>query len=398
MVENKWDMVPFWSLFKRIPKRTGYATEELLSVYREFGVVKKKDRSDNNNRPGESLDDYQLVQKGDLVLNKMKAWQGSLGISKYDGIVSPAYFVYNHISNNNEVYLHYLLRSKQMVSYYASHSKGIRPSQWDLQPEYLEVMNLPLPPLETQQRIADYLDRETAQIDDNVSNLNAYIDLLKQRRQVLITDAVTGHVDSNGNRVEGGQRWDWAPAGVVMKERSEKSNNHDEHLTPSQKYGVVSQKEYMEITGNRVVLNLSGQDNMKHVEPGDFIIHLRSFQGGIELSEIKGKVSNAYTVLSPTQHCNKNFYKWFMKSSFLIDNLVTLTDQLRDGQSINYSRFSRLSLPLPSLDEQQRIADFLDKETDEIDALIEDSTRLRDLLLKRRQVLITEVVTGKKEV
>lgn len=190
-------------------------------------------------------------------------------------------------------------------------------------------------------------------------------------------------------------KWSWAPAGIIMKERSEKSNNHDEHLTPSQRYGVISQKEYMEITGNRVVLNLSGQDNMKHVEPGDFIIHLRSFQGGIELSEVKGKVSNAYTVLRPTTLCNKGFYKWFMKSSFLIDNLITLTDQLRDGQSINYSRFSRLSLPLPSLETQQRIADFLDRETTQIDDNVSNLNAYVELLKQRRQVLITDAVTGR---
>lgn len=92
--------------------------------------------------------------------------------------------------------------------------------------------------------------------------------------------------------------WRVVPAKGAFIERREKSGPDDVHLTPSQSYGVLPQNEYMRITGNRVVLNLEGQDNMKHVEPDDFVIHLRSFQGGIEWSGVAGKVSMAYTVLT----------------------------------------------------------------------------------------------------
>ena len=158
MTEN-WEQVPFHTLFRRIPKRTGYGDKELLSVYRDYGVIIKSDRDDNSNRPGESLDDYQLVKLGDLVLNKMKTWQGSLGISAYEGIVSPAYFVYEPQGEFDSRYMHYLLRSQPSIDYYGAHSKGIRVNQWDLQPEYLDKMKVRFPPLEYQQRIADYLDR-----------------------------------------------------------------------------------------------------------------------------------------------------------------------------------------------------------------------------------------------
>lgn len=185
--------------------------------------------------------------------------------------------------------------------------------------------------------------------------------------------------------------WSVVPAWRVMKERKEKSRDSDVHLTPSQAYGVVAQQEFMETTGNRVVLNLAGADNMKHVEEGDFIIHLRSFQGGIEASPLVGKVSNAYTVLVPQSDADYGYFRWFMKSAPLIEGLASSTDQLRDGQSINFSRFSRLSLPLPPLETQRRIAEYLDRETAEIDAAVADLDKYVELLEKRKWTKLTEI-------
>ena len=188
--------------------------------------------------------------------------------------------------------------------------------------------------------------------------------------------------------------WEIAPAWRVMKERGEKSLPDDVHLTPSQTHGVLTQQDYMDRTGNKVVLNLAGTDNMKRVRAGDFIIHLRSFQGGIEASAIDGKVSNAYTVLTPAPDAHFGYYRWFMKSVPLIEGLASSTDQLRDGQSINFSRFSRLSLPFPPLETQRRIADYLDRETAEIDAAVADLDKYVELLGRRRKLIVSSVMTG----
>lgn len=183
---------------------------------------------------------------------------------------------------------------------------------------------------------------------------------------------------------------DWliAPAWSVFKERGEKSSPTDAHLTPSQQYGVLTQQEYMSITGSRVVLNLTGADNMKAVRAGDFVIHLRSFQGGIEFSSIDGKVSNAYTVLEPVSEIDFNYFRHLFKSEILIEQLTYLTDQLRDGQNISYSRFARMVLPLPPLQTQRRIADYLDRETSQIDAMLGKLGDVTDELMERRAVVI----------
>ena len=192
--------------------------------------------------------------------------------------------------------------------------------------------------------------------------------------------------------------WEIAPAWRVMTERREKSLPDDVHLTPSQTHGVLTQQDYMDRTGNKVVLNLAGTDNMKRVRAGDFIIHLRSFQGGIEASAIDGKVSNAYTVLTPEPDAHFGYYRWFMKSVPLIEGLASSTDQLRDGQSINFSRFSRLSLPLPPLETQRRIADYLDRETAEIDAAVADLDKYVELLEQRRLFTVDEVLNSNEAV
>lgn len=199
-------------------------------------------------------------------------------------------------------------------------------------------------------------------------------------------------------KVPRGDHWltncefDLVPAGAVFSARAERSTPEDPHLTPSQQYGVITQQQYMEITGNRVVLNLTGADNMKHVEPGDYIIHLRSFQGGIELSRIAGKVSNAYTVLTPRTELNEDYFRYLLKCGSFIDGLASMTDQLRDGQNISYAKFSQLKLPLPNLDTQRAIADYLDRETDQIDTMLAKLDEFTERLEERRSTVVGDAV------
>jgi type I restriction enzyme S subunit len=152
---DSWRKVPFWTLFRRV-KRTDFPNEELLSVYRDYGVIRKRDRDDNFNKPSDDLSAYQLVESGDLVINKMKAWQGSLGVSPHRGIVSPAYFVYCARHQQVSAYLHYLLRSAPYAAGYLTISKGIRINQWDVDPDHLAQLPIPLPSVPEQIAIAAF--------------------------------------------------------------------------------------------------------------------------------------------------------------------------------------------------------------------------------------------------
>ena len=187
--------------------------------------------------------------------------------------------------------------------------------------------------------------------------------------------------------------WRVVPAKSIFAERKRLSYPDDTHLTPSQKHGVMAQADYMALTGNKVVLNLSGSDSMRHVEPRDFISHLRSFQGGLELSRLRGKVSAAYTVLTPGSGVVTSYFRYVFKSKMYVQALQTTTDQLRDGQSIRYGQFALIPLVVPPAEVQQQIAGYLDTHTVQIDVLIEKQELLIETLAERRQAIVSHAVT-----
>lgn len=144
-------------------------------------MVPKSSRDDNFNKPSEDLSTYRYVRVGDLVLNKMKTWQGSLAVSDFEGIVSPAYIVCELTGDVFPRYLHYLLRSQPYVHLYQAMSKGIRPNQWDLPYDEFRTIPALLPPLGEQRRIADFLDAEVGRIDVLSGALQRALQLLEER-------------------------------------------------------------------------------------------------------------------------------------------------------------------------------------------------------------------------
>lgn len=168
----------------------------------------------------------------------------------------------------------------------------------------------------------------------------------------------------------------------------------DKQLAVSQKHGVIPQDLMMEINDAKVMLALKGTDAFRHVERNDFVISLRSFEGGIEHSHYDGCVSPAYTVLRPSKKIYSNFFKYLFKSKPYISALQSNTDSLRDGKSISYEKFGLISLPLPSLHEQEKLTHFLDHETAKIDTLIAKQERLIELLKEKRQAVISRAVTN----
>lgn len=170
--------------------------EEVLSVYREHGVIPKSSRTDNFNKTPENVERYLLVRPDDLVVNKMKAWQGSLGISAHRGIVSGDYEVLRPTTPTlDPEYAHYRLRSPELVLEYRLRSRGIRPSQWRLYWQDLADIELIVPPLAEQRIAAARIKSETTQIDVLIAKAEEHIALAKERRSALITAAVTGQID-----------------------------------------------------------------------------------------------------------------------------------------------------------------------------------------------------------
>ncbi len=205
-IPEGWSIKPLWALFRR-HKLTGFPDEQLLSVYRDYGVIPKASRDDNFNKPSDDLGAYQLVQVGDLAINKMKAWQGSVGISSHKGIVSPAYHVYAPSHSEAPQYLHHLFRCNEYIAGYLANSKGIRVNQWDLEPQQHSRMSVLLPSFQEQTQIARFLDHETARIDALIEEQQRLIELLKEKRQAVISHAVTKGLDPTVPMKDSGVEW-----------------------------------------------------------------------------------------------------------------------------------------------------------------------------------------------
>lgn len=145
--------------------------------------------------------------------------------------------------------------------------------------------------------------------------------------------------------------------------------------------------------GARVVQVIHGQDGLRHVESGDFVISLRSFQGGIEFSPFPGKISPAYTILEPSKSVVSGFFRYLLKSSGFIQELRSTSNQLRDGQTLGLEHFAQVLVPVAPRDDQVAIADYLDRETAKIDALIAKQEQLIATLQEDRIATITHAVT-----
>ncbi|MEG2279335.1 MAG: restriction endonuclease subunit S [Comamonas sp.] len=187
--------------------------------------------------------------------------------------------------------------------------------------------------------------------------------------------------------------WELVQSRRLFAQRKERARQGDEQLTASQKYGVIYQKLFMELEGQSVVQVFTGTDILKHVEKNDFVISMRSFQGGLEICGYPGCVSSAYIGLIPIKHVRPEFFRYLFKCSPYIQALQSTSNLVRDGQALRFENFSQVHLPRVPDDEQKKIAAFLSHETVKIDALIEKQQRLIELLKEKRQAVISHAVT-----
>jgi len=180
-----------------------------------------------------------------------------------------------------------------------------------------------------------------------------------------------------------------------FQQRKERAAQGMTQLTASQKHGVITQTEYMEKTGANIVTVQKDFDILKLVCAGDFVIHMRSFQGGLEYSEKTGSISSAYVMLIPCETIKEpRYYKWFFKSSNYIDALSSTSNLVRDGQAMRWANFIQLPIAIPPADEQKRIADYLDKKCAEIDALVGNIQSQIDTMEQYKRSVVKETVTN----
>lgn len=189
------------------------------------------------------------------------------------------------------------------------------------------------------------------------------------------------------------EHWEVRQSRRLYRQRKERIRPGDPQLTASQRHGIVSQAEFEKIEGQKVTQVILNPDILKHVEPGDFVMTMRSFQGGLEYSRVRGCISSAYVMLTPTGTLDPEYFRYVFKSRSYIRSLQATTNLVRDGQALRFENFVLVPLPLPPLTEQAAIAEFLHRETAKIDALVAEQRRLIDLLTEKRRAVISHAVT-----
>ena len=400
--------IPFqWSIDKlkyhlkrNEPKNPG--EQIVLSLYRELGVVPKDSRDDNYNVTSEDTSNYKYVRIGDFVINKMKAWQGSVAVSDYEGIVSPAYFIYNFTDTVfYKKYFHYLLRSCYKDEFRRL-SGGIREGQWDLPAEALNNTPVLIPTLSEQQTIACFLDRKSAECDALVADIQSQIEALEEYKRSVITEAVTNGLDPDVEMRDSGVQWigmmptHWdCQRGKYILRYVQKPVRDDDGVITCFRDGEVTLRSNRREEGFTMADKEIGYQG---IDVGDLVVHgMDGFAGSIGISDSRGKASPVLNVLDTEQ--NKRYIMYYLRSMAYNDVFVALATGIRVRScDLRWNKLAELLYPMPPVEEQQVIVEHIDSVLERTNAIIADKKQQIETIEEYKKSLIFEYVTGKKEV
>lgn len=389
---GSWDVVRFKGLFDRVDRRNGDLSYEMLSL-RSTGEVVARAELGGRQEPDEaSLPRYLLAEINDLVVNPMWLIGGGIGVSIRAGAVSPDYRVFRSRGALLSRFAHYLLRSKPYIDQYVLYTRAQTTFDRRVQQPDLDNLPIPVPPLEQQRVIAEYLDRETGRIDTLIEEQQRLIAMLRERREatvrsVLLSGLCPADVAPSGVDALGSipRHWRMIPTRYLCK-----------ITTGSQDSGnATDDGEYPFYVRGREVLRIGHYsfDGEAVMTPGDG-------QGGTGkvFHYFEGKFEAHQRVYVFTNFANvSGRYFYYFLSTFLRpvalagSNTVTM-------ESLRRPLLADFKIAVPPLDEQARITGYLDEQLAKIDELIAETERFIELARERRSALITAAVTGQTDV
>lgn len=405
-------------LQERVEKNNPIQTTAILSLTAKQGVIPYEEKEGGGNKPKEDVSAYRLAYPGDIVMNSMNILSGSVGLSKYYGCVSPVYYMLRPFDADDDVrFFNYIFQTTVFQRSLFGLGNGIMIKEsgngklntirMRIPMDKFGSLFIPIASPAEQKTISDYLDYKCSSIDALMADLQKQAATLEEYRQSVICEAVTGGLDHSIPKKESGVDWcplipeHWTVTNpkALFTLRNQRASEGERQLTASQKLGIVYQDDFMEMENQKVVTVEKDFSILKHVEPNDFVISMRSFQGGLEYSELSGSISSAYVMLIPNEgKVYPPFYRWFFKSSQYINAIQSTTNLVRDGQAMRYANFVQVPLFIIPMEEQKSIADYLDGRIEKIDSVLNDKYRQIDILEDYKKAVIYEFVTGKKEV
>jgi type I restriction enzyme S subunit len=394
------------NLFQEMDSRSETGSEELLSVSHYTGVTLKRESLENEDdhlTNAESLVGYKLVAKNDLVINIMLAWNGSLGISPYNGITSPAYCVYRIKGDNNPEYFGYLFSTNLFKAEFRRHSTGIIDSRLRLYSDKLFSIFTVVPPKDEQDEIVNTIRDIEEKITKFISNKLQFISLLEEQKTAIINQICLNGIEPKELIETGDDRfnkmprdWQYKRLKYLIKEKNIRSvTGEEELLSLSQYKGIIPKKSLEERAG--MAESLVGY---KIVEPNNLVINkMQASNGLVGISELNGITSPDYAIFeTASDEIHIPFLGYLLKTSAARSHFYSRSKGVMAGYIRLYSdQLLELKIPLPSYTEQNKIVEHIKTETTTIDTAIAKTEKEIELIREYKEAMISEAVMGKRK-
>ena len=380
----------------------GKGDKQLLSVTRENGVIERDtyNLEENHNFVPEDLNGYKYVTPGQFVINKMKSWQGSYGVSDYEGIVSPAYFVCD-LNFPNKEYFSQAIRSRAYVDFFAQWSKGIRVGQWDLEPIALKSIPFFEPPIPEQNKIVAYLDKRITLIENCKCQRERELQTLNELKQAEIASVVTRGLNPDVPMKDSGIFWQpLIPMNWSVTKLKHVLSKLDRPRRPDDELLVCSNSGDVKKRGDSKLGLVADSDEIyQGVRCGDLLIHgMDTWHGAIAVSNYDGMCTPVVHVCDSTQ--NKKYIALYLRNMANQKVFKLISNGVRQNTSDfrSWGKVGTILIPIPPIEEQNAIVEYIESKTNKIDTTIEALRAEIDRLTEYKRRLISDVVTGQIDV
>lgn len=412
-IPNHWTIQRIKNLFELRNERNYEALEDvnLISLYTDKGVVQHSDLTETTGNKAVTADGYKIVKENDIVVNIILCWMGAVGRSAYNGVTSPAYDVYKPLGDTNSKYYHYLFRTSQFNGECYRYGRGIMLMRWRTYSTEFRGISVPLPPVDEQQRIVEFLDKKMNDVDRLIGNVQKQIEKLKAYKQSLITEVVTKGLDSTVPMKDSGVEWigeipeHWQVvatkylfsilAGATPK--SEIIENWDGEIAWITPADYKTEDIYVS-GGRRNISDIGFQSCSTSLIPVNSIIFSKRAPIGavaINISELCTNQGCLSCINKDEKNSNVKYFYYVMSIAAKQYELLGSGTTFKE---ISASVFSNFLLPCPSMEEQIAMVEYLDSKCVTIDHLFAIKQSKIEKLEQYKRSLIYEYVTGKKEV
>lgn len=407
-VPSHWEVLPNRAIFFEVKERN-HPNEEMLSVTINKGVIRQKTLLENSSKKDSSNQDksaYKLVCPCDIAYNKMRAWQGSIGVSSFRGIISPAYVVMRLRESHNPLYFHHLYRTPHFAKEAERWSYGITSDMWSLRPEHFKMIYTSLPPPDEQAAIVRFLDYVHRSIDRAIRAKRKVIELLNEQKQAIIHRAVTRGLDPNARMKSSDfpwieeipEHWEILRAKYVFHEVDERSTTGSEELlSVSHITGVTPRSEK-----NITMFKASSYVGHKICRPGDLAVNtMWAWMAAMGVAKVTGIISPSYAVYRPfnPEKLFGDYIDHLLRTRPFISEYICRSTGIRSSRLRLYpEQFLRIPILIPPFQEQEGIMAYVSTETANLNTTISRTEREIALLREYRTRLTADVVTGKLDV